>query len=98
MRRAGGSGWTLGRLLEAIRAAVNEGRPTGERSGVLVLPLPSERGAAVLRASAYIPSGWRTTYPPVDSIELDQRVPVSCSAIVSKRLPSITMKAWPAFA
>ena len=41
----------------------------------------------------YIPMGWRAMYPDVDIIELDQRVPVSCWAMVSKRLPSTTIQA-----
>jgi hypothetical protein len=54
--------------------------------------------ASMCRAGFYRPSGWRATKPAVEVIELDQRVPVSACATVSKRLPSITMKACSASA
>ena len=57
-------------------------------------PIPRAR----VDVAVHNPGGWRATKPAVLRMPDVQRVPPPDSALVSKRRPSTTMNAWPAFA
>ncbi len=84
-----GGGGTGGGVRRAVYGGLLLGAPTRASARTRA----SRRLAGGGEPRSYRPAGWRAMKPAVEVMLSDQREPVSASATVSKRLPSITMKA-----